>query len=594
MKYALDTENGPFNPAIKQTNAYALEPYREEFYVKMVAIVGKKGHRSLTKFVGETIEQIDSLENPVVYCHNAIYDIAVLIKFLGYNKISHIEFRDTSILAKWLNNSQKDKYFIYSLRNCVAKWMEDHPDTPDFLDMKDVMEDSDIYWMERAMADTSMTLDLAVKLESLLPKEQAKGYLTECKCLLPLARGYMQGILIDHDVVDLMKITYQAKINQALRAVGLTEDVVNSPSKLSKLLFNDWDLVPGGLTPKGKPSTNAASLKVMLINTADGRLTKIMEAKSAITVRNKYINGFIKSKAYLGTDTIHPVPRLFNSYTGRLSYTSKMLKKHQVGIALHQLPRKDKMVKEAMIAPPGYKFFYADYAAQELRLMAQHSADRNMLDAFHNNMDLHSITTENIYATPYDELVEGNRKEIPEIVDQRNCGKLTNLSSQYRIRPKGLQTKFLEQYDKIVTLREATHYLNSYMKSFPGIEKYWDKAIRSARSKGYSTSLMDRRFYINKLDWSGESSAINEPIQGSGADLTVIAIGEVQDNYPDYIFQITVHDSLCWLMPEDDDPIEFRDFLNGIDYSKYISQEILLDFPLDCAVGPNLGSLTAI
>jgi len=318
-----------------------------------------------------------------------------------------------------------------------------------------------------------------------------------------------------------------------------------------------------------------------------------MEAKKAITVRNKYIQGFMKAKDYLGTNTMHSPPRLFNSYTGRMTYTSKMMKKYQVGIALHQLPRKDKDVKRAMVAPPGYKFFYADYSAQEMRLMAQASEDRAMLDAFHNGMDLHSLTTENIYGTPYDSIIEGKETD-EEIIDQRNCGKLTNLSSQYRIGAKSLQTKFFEQYDKIVNLRESTHYLNSYKKTYPGIPRYWDKAIGMARRNGFSHSLMDRRFYIHKLDWSGESSSINQPIQGSGADLTVIAIGEVHERFPSNIFQITVHDSLCWLMPEDDDPLIMKEFLNSIDYSKYTRQKLLLAFPLDCAVGPNLADLTPI
>lgn len=591
MRHAIDTETGPFDPSVKQTNSYALEPYRDEFYVKMVAVVGADGASNLALDDEKSAELIAELDNPVVYMHNAIFDISVLIRQIGYDKIKHIRFRDTGLLAKWINNSQKDEHFRYSLVNCCKKWLGNHPNLPDFVAVKDEMLNDHEYWLERVILDTSMTLDLAMALEKLLPPEQVSGYLTECGCLLPLARGYMQGILVDYDVVEEMRMTYQAKINKLIRELGVQESVIKSPKRLSDLLFNKWELPPEGMTPTGNPSTNSANLKLILLNTSDDRLRQLLEVKSAITVMNKYVNGYLKTKAYLKTDTMHPVPRLFNSYTGRMTYTSKMMKKYQVGIALHQLPRKDKMVKRAMIAPKGYKFFYADFAAQELRLMAQFSQDDAMLEAFNKGLDLHSITTETIYGDPYDEIVKGNRDGDEELTDRRNCGKLTNLSSMYRIGAKSLQTKFFEQYSKLVTLREARHYLKSYSKSYPKIEEYWASAIRSAKQYGYSASLMDRRFHISNMDWKGESSSINQPIQGSGADLAEIVISEVHDRFDDVIFQIQVHDSLTWLIPDEMDERLMDDFIQNIEYSKYVDVQLSLTFPLDSAVGYNLAEM---
>ena len=598
--YSLDTETGPYPQPAGSVGAWALEPYRKEFYMKMLGIAGpdnygKAIHMDEELFINKTLSEIDLLEGEEVYCHNAIFDIAVLIRFTGDREtLRNIKWRDTGLLAKWINNSQKDEKFRYSLRNCVEKWLPHHPATEEFLTLKDNIEDDFNYWLKRVIEDCQLTRDLAIELESLLPKEQKRGYIIECGCLYPLARGWMYGININFDTVEEMRIIYQAKINKGLRELGLKETTISSPKQLGHLLFNEWCLEPHSYTTTGNPCTAAGDLKHIALKSKDERISKLLEIKKAITIRNKYINGYVKARNYLNEEVIHPSPKLFNSYTGRMTYISKLFKKYPVSIALHQLPRKDKMVKRAMVARKGYKFFYSDFSAQELRLMAQFSQDKKMLEAFNNGKDLHSIMTENIYGTSYDTIVAGNKDEVPEIVDQRNCGKLTNLSSMYRIGAPSLQKKFFEDYDKLITLRESTHYLNSYKKTFRGIPAYWDNAINSAKKLKYASSISGRRFGITKMDWKGESSSINMPIQGSGMDLAEIQIALVSREFPEAIFAIQVHDSLTWQIPEDMDPLIIKDFINNIDYSKYVGFKLSLEFPMDCSVGYNLADMEAL
>lgn len=598
--FSLDTETGPYPMPPGQQGSFALEPYRREFFMKMVGVAGPDNygnaiHMDEDGYIERTLKEIDKLEGEPVYCHNAIFDIGVLIRFTGDREtLRNIKWRDTRLLAKWLNNSQKDEKFSYSLRNCVEKWLPDHPDLEEFLQTKDNIMDDFNYWLERVIFDCEMTRDLAIELEMLLPPEQKRGYIIECNCLYPLARGWMHGIDIDFDTVEEMRIIYQAKINKGLRELGLRESVITSPKQLGQLLFEDWELEPHSQTAKGAPCTAAGDLKHIALKSGDTRIAKLLEVKKAVTVRNKYINGYLKARDYLNEDKIYPSPYLFNSYTGRLTYSSKIQKKFQVSIALHQLPRKDKIVKRAMVAKPGYKFLYMDFAAQELRLMAQFSQDKKMLAAFNNGMDLHSIMTENIYGTSYDTIVAGNTDGIPEIVEQRNAGKLTNLSSMYRIGGASLQKKFFEDYDKLITLREAAHYLNSYKKAFRGIPAYWKKAIHEAKVNGYSASISNRRYGISNMDWKGESSAINQPIQGSGIDLCEIAIAVISKKYPELIFAVQVHDSITWQVPNDMDLQEIVNWISTIDYSKFVGFKLSLDFPFDYTYGPNLADMTPI
>ncbi|RKZ83466.1 MAG: hypothetical protein DRQ39_09465 [Gammaproteobacteria bacterium] len=599
--YALDTETGPYPMAPGDIGAWALEPYRPEFYVKMLGIAGPDGYGKTIHMSGDNFDndfetEIEFLSGHEVVCHNAIFDIAVCMRKLGLDHpaIAGIKWRDTSLLAKWLNNSQDSERFRYSLRNCVEKWLPDSNEKEEFLAIKDNIQDDYSYWLTRVVKDCNLTLELHEILANLLPAPQWQGYIIECKCLYPLAKGWMTGIEVDPDVVYEARITYQAKANKILRDLNIKEPVLRSPVKLGKLLFEEWGLEPISHTATGKPSTCADDLKMIGARSEDPRILKLLEAKQALTVISKYVNGFDKSIAYLNDTRIHPNPRLFNGYTGRMSYSSKLMKKFQVGIALHQLPRKAKLIKHALIAPAGSKFLYMDFAAQELRIMAQFSHDKNMLDAFNAGKDLHAVMTESIYGTSYETIVAGNTDGIPEIVDQRNCGKLTNLSSMYRIGAKSLQAKFFTQYDKLINLREATHFLNSYKKAFRGIPAYWQSAINIAKHTGYATSLSNRQFKLKATDWKGESSAINFPIQGSGADLSELAIALISERFPEMTFLIQVHDSLTWQIPDDMNPLTVKIFIDNISWNKYFQTELKINFPLDFAYGESLGNLEAL
>lgn len=599
--YAIDTETGPYPMPPGEQGAWALEPYRPEFYMKMLGVTGDNRNKAIhmegDNFTNDVEAEIEWLSGKEVVCHNAIFDIAVLMRQLGRDNeaLANIRWRDTSLLAKWVNNSQKDERFIYSLRNCIEKWLPDSDRKEEFLALKDNIEDDFDYWLKRMVEDCHLTKELHDILWELLPAQQRKGYIIECACLYPLAKGWFQGICINPDIVDEVRITYQSQANKILRELNLKEPILRSPAKLGKLLFNDWDLEPLNYSEKtGNPSTAADDLKMIAAKTGDERLTKLLEAKQALTIVSKYANGYTKAKEYLGANKIHPSPRLFNSYTGRMTYNSKVVKKFHVGIALHQLPRKAKLVKKAMIAPDGYKFLYMDFAAQELRIMAQFSQDGNMLNAFNNGKDLHAVMAESIYGTSYGTIVAGNIDDDPVLVDQRNCGKLTNLSSMYRIGANSLRAKFFTQYNKIINLRESTHFLNSYKKAFRGIPRYWDNAITSAKRVKYAESLSRRRFYLNPTDWKGESSAINFPIQGSGADFSELAIALISKQFPQLIFQIQVHDSLTWLIPDDINVYKVKKYIDNINWNDYFDANLKLDFPLDMAYGPNLADMEAL
>jgi DNA polymerase-1 len=592
--YVIDFETGPYDPTLKsRPHAFALEPYRNEFHTTWFCVVGSNGYHKVishksSNYKNDLLAELAFLNDKVVFAHNAGFDISCCLSVCNKDLLTPIKWRDSALLAKWVENAQDTEHQSYSLRDCVERHL---PDELAFISMKDEATTNPAYWAVRVLEDCRVTLKLVEVLLAKLPVEQYNGFIIEQACLLPLAEATMQGILLDENAIDLLSLQYQVKINTLCKELGVLETTISSPAKLGQLLFDQWGYEPISKTATGKASTRAGDIKMLIFkNQEDRRLAKLAAIKSLITVRNKYLTSFQECIKYLGEPVLRPRIKFFNSYTGRATYSSKLTKKFPVAIAFHQLPRKFKEIKKAMIAPPGYRILYGDFASQEIRLIAEYSQDPVMLDALSQNKDLHAIMAEGVFGTPYDEIVA--KKDTDEAIKNiRDGGKMINLSSQYRIGSNTFVVKAFEQYDKVITKREADHYLGSYKKTFKGIPEYWKSAIKFAHANGFASTLSGRRYGISKMDWSGESSAINTPIQGSGADLLELVIALVGKQFPQLIFQLTVHDSVSWLIPDGMNPEEVTSYVNNIDYSKYYGRSFSVNFPLDFAIGPNFADL---
>jgi DNA polymerase I-like protein with 3'-5' exonuclease and polymerase domains len=594
----MDFETSPYDPTLKvQPHAYALEPYREEFFIKYLGVCKNDGSEyqffshAMPDFNGILCDLLELLAGQEVYAHNAGFEIMCCLSAKHPDikqLVRNIRWRDSALLCKWIENSQDNEHNSYSLAACVERWL---PDEVDFLSMKDSASNLDSYWKLRVKEDVRVTARLVTALLSKLPPEMTKGFIIEQNTLVPFAEATMQGILLDVDAIELMELEYNAKISRLCREIGVTESLVSSPAQLANLLFDQLGLTPKSYTPSGKASTRAGDLKYLILEheVEFPILRQVQTIKQLITVRNKYASAFVECINY-GGNKLRPRIKLFNSYTGRATYNSKLSKKFPVAIALHQLPRKFKDIKRVMIAPEGYRILYADFASQEIRVMAEKSRDATMVQALNENKDLHAIMAEGVFGTPYD-VVVAEKDTNDDIKNQRDGGKMINLSSQYRIGHKTFVVKAFEQYDKIITEREAKHYLSSYKSTFNGIPLYWASAIKFAHANGYAESFSKRRFVITDLNWQGESSAINMPIQGSGADLTELVVALVAKKFPDLIFQVTVHDSLTWLIPDAMDPNDVRNYVNSIPYGDYYGIDFAVTFPMDFAIGLNFADL---
>lgn len=607
--YALDIETAP---KVKTELPYALEPYRlrdDQVMITSVALYCSDGtssqiHHKMDNFPGRLKAMLESLSGETVYCHNTIFDTGYMLAMVGIEPLRPIKWRDTAILNKYLINGQKadELHISYSLKECVKRAIKSDPELEEFLDVKSQKvsagEDWD-YWLKRGLMDARFTCLLAQTLLKYLLPEMEPGYIMASSAILPLAQGWVEGIPIDKDAVEAYEKKAIARQKEIASEIGVSGSVITSNKQLTDLLFKTWGYDPIGVTPKGAPSVSSENMQRLHQKYADDkRLGLIMEYKKSATMLSKYIKGFKASREYLGRWAVHGSPRILSTITGRMTYSSQLFKKYQVSIALHQIPRGDKGIKRCMVAPKGYKVLYMDISAQEGRIMAIQAPEPRMIKAYNEGIDLHSDLTEEIFGTPYAEIVKANSTGEPRrIVEQRQAGKLTGLSSFYRIGAKSLADKFFATYQYDISVGTAHSYLKSFKAKYPGVVQYWSKAIGSAREKGYAEAIGGFRYRINKFDWKGESAAINHPIQGSGGIQTYTAIGVIARTWPKLILVSQVHDSLAYFVPEEDairTGIDIKKKMDKFDYGSLLNFNQTVPLVMDVAIGSNFADLIDI
>lgn len=160
-------------------------------------------------------------------------------------------------------------------------------------------------------------------------------------------------------------------------------------------------------------------------------------------------------------------------------------------------------------------FVDADYSQIELRILAHMSDDENLINAYKEAKDIHQSTASLVFNVPLDEVTK----------EQRSNAKAVNFGIVYGISSFGLSQ------DLSISRKEADKYIKDYFVSYPGVKKYLDDAVESAKEKGYSVTLFGRRRPIPELKSGnfmqksfGERVAMNAPIQGTAADIMKIAM----------------------------------------------------------------------
>lgn len=341
-----------------------------------------------------------------------------------------------------------------------------------------------------------------------------------------------EGFMIDRSGIA----AYGEELEEEARALEFRifmaagdEFNINSPKQLGEVLFERL-MLPSGKKTKTGYSTNAEVLEKL--RKYHPIIDDILEYRQVTKLKSTYVEGLLKAAD--GEGKCHTTFKQTGTATGRLS---------SVNPNLQNIPIRTeagRRFREYFIAKSADRVLIdADYSQIELRVLAHVSGDENMIDAFLSGEDIHTATSCRVFGVTPDQVT----------VEMRKRAKAVNFGILY-----GMGEFSLAEDLKISRL-QAKEYIESYLSSYPDIDKYLHDVAKDAREDGYVTTMLGRRRYIPELAASnknmqafGERVARNSPIQGSSADIIKIAMINVdkklRESGLDAKLILQVHDEL--------------------------------------------------
>ena len=382
---------------------------------------------------------------------------------------------------------------------------------------------------------------LAGRLTAEIEKNGQSKLLTEIEQPLArvLARMEAVGFAVDAAGIGEYGKNLQYRITEIeaeiYQAVGY-EFNINSPKQLGQALFAKLGLHTGKKTKSGY-STSAQVLENLRYD--HPAVEMVLEYRALAKLKSTYCDGLLK---VVGSDgRIHSSFNQTETRTGRISSTEPNLQNIPVRTDL------GREMRRFFTARPGWFLVDADYSQIELRVLAHVADDKNMIEAFRNNDDIHRITAAQVFRMP-EEMV------TPVM---RSRAKAVNFGIVYGIGAFSLSKNIG------VTRHEAEEYIRAYLEHYSGVRNYMEKIVERAKEQGYVETLFGRRRYLPELSSGnfnlrsfGERVARNMPIQGTAADIIKIAMIRVDDRLKKENMQarliLQVHDELIVEAPENE------------------------------------------
>ena len=364
-----------------------------------------------------------------------------------------------------------------------------------------------------ACEDADLTLQLKVAIEKDLNSSGTRQLFDEIEMPLIYVLADMEHSGVNLNTSEL--IVYAdilrnqiIEIEREIIQLAGQEFNVSSPKQLGVILFEKLKIDP-----------NAKMTKTKQYSTAEETLEKLSD-KHPIIAKILEFRGLKK----LLTTYVEALPLLINLKTGKLhtSYNQAIAATGRLSSTnpnLQNIPIRDENGRELRKAfipsDDQHTFLSADYSQIELRIVAALSKDEQMIEAFRNNQDIHTITASKIYKIPLAEVT----------LDMRRKAKTANFGIIYGISAFGLSARLN------IPRTEAKELIDGYFENFPEIKKYMDSSIENARNTGFVETIMGRKRYLTDINSANavvrgvaERNAINAPIQGSAADVIKIAM----------------------------------------------------------------------
>ena len=469
--------------------------------------------------------------------HNIKFDIQVLHK---YNVKVSSPIYDTMVAHYLINPDMRhnldtlsESYLNYSpisIESLIGKKGKNQ------ISMRDVS-------IDKITDYASEDADITLQLKSIFDKEIEVNNLSkifydiEIPMINVLSEMETEGIKIDTSYLEKLDKEFEEDLEKLKKEIfkkSGEEFNLNSPKQLGEILFDKLKLV--SKPKKTKTGQYSTSEEVLSSLANDHKIIEdILEWRSLDKLQNTYVKSLPNEVSSL-TNRVHSSFNQTVTTTGRLSSNNPNLQNIPIRTANGQ------KIRRAFI-PRGsdYILMAADYSQIELRVIASMSNEKNMIDAFVNNQDIHTMTASKIYNVDPENVTR----------EQRGNAKTVNFGIIYGVSAFGLS----QQTD--LNRSESKVMIDNYFINYPGLKKYMSDQIDFARNNGYVETIMGRRRYLqninsqnNMLRSSSERNAINAPIQGSAADIIKIAMININSELKKQSLKskmlLQVHDELVF------------------------------------------------
>lgn len=330
-----------------------------------------------------------------------------------------------------------------------------------------------------------------------------------------LAAMELEGVHLDVAFYKNLETEFSKQIEEIETEVKkIAGDKVNlrSPKQVGELLFEKLQLPVIRKTKTGY-STDAEvlnELAAMNVSPIPEQLLRYREVEKLLSTYVKALPTMINPHSH----KIHTHFQPNNAATGRLSSDNPNLQN------IPARTENGRKLRKGFIPTKGHTLLSADYSQVELRLLAHFSQDKNMLEAFHNDLDIHRQTAAEVFEVPLDQVTK----------EQRNGAKAINFGLMYG------QTSFGLSQSLRIPQGEAKKYITAYFKKFHAVKGYLDGLKEKAEKTGYAETMFGRKRSLpdikstnRQIKAMAERVAINSPIQGTAADIIKLAMINIQD-----------------------------------------------------------------
>ena len=395
---------------------------------------------------------------------------------------------------------------------------------------------------EYAAEDADVTLRVRDALAPQIAASDKLNYVYR-QIELPVAailfRMERNGVLLDRNLLAIQSGELGKKMleleQRAYQEAGQPFNM-SSPKQIGDILFTQKGLPVIKKTPGGAPSTDEDTLEQLALDHPIARA--ILDYRGMAKLKSTYTDK-LPLMIHPKTGRVHTSYSQATAVTGRLSSSDPNLQNIPARTA------EGRRIREAFIAPPGHVLVSADYSQIELRIMAHLSDDPGLLNAFANDLDIHTATAAEVFGVALDEVT----------ADQRRMAKVINFGLIYGMSAFGLAAQLnLER-------AAAQAYIDRYFARYPGVADYMQRTRETARKQGYVETVFGRRLYLPEINaknpqrrQGAERAAINAPMQGTAADLIKLAMIAVQgwldrEKLASRLL-LQVHDELILEVPE--------------------------------------------